>query len=256
MSPVKRPRKDSFNFLPLPQEKLLSSQKESAIKTPSPDRNLNKSFNAQAPMKKIIKIRSKNLKNEISDILEYFSELIKIETKFGEMISVLGNPKFFNLSIIFIEDKLEKAYKLTDLEEDSMRILTGFLNDKNMKKFSLPEWNVFREGMKILGQTHKDCAIFIKNGVNDMAFMFNHEYLTESLKIKKEKKELKILFEKSVRNLAKISKEYKELHETYKKLTEGLEEARNRKVPPPMLMKKENKIKMAIYQLGIFFRFF
>ena len=250
---MKRSRKNSTN-LPYQQEKLLSSQKDTSFVNPSPDRNLNKSFtNGQPSKKNITKLRSKNLKNEISDILEYFSELTKIETKMGEIISVVGNPKFFNHSIIFIEDKLEKAYKMDDLQEDSQRILTRFLNDKNVKKFSLPEWNIFRSGMKIIGQTHKDCGVFIKKGVNDMVFMFNHEYLSESLKIKKERKELKILWEKSARNLAKISKEYKELHENYKKLNGGLDEARRGKQAPPLLWKKENEIKIAIYQLGQFF---
>ena len=197
-----------------------------------------------------MKVRSKYLKNEVSDILEYFSELIKIETKYGESLNAVGNPKFFNQSIIFIEDKTEIEFKIDVFTAESQLLLKKFLNNKNLLKFSLPEWNIFKNGIKIIGKAHKDCAHFIKKGVNEMVFMFNHEYLSESLKIKKQKKEIKLLYEKTIAHLTKMGKDFKEQFENCQKLNAVFEESKSKKEAPTLLMKKDNEIKIAIYQIG------
>lgn len=231
---------------------ILENKKDTGFYSPEIQSNLNRSnIENTLKKKKLVKVRSKSLKNEISDILEYFSELIKIETKYGEMMMEVGTPKFFNQSIIFIEDHSEKFYNFTEFPLKSKNLLMKFANDRSITKFSLPEWSVFRNGVKIIGKAHKDCASFIKKGVNDMVFMFNHEYLSESLKMKKEKKEIKISFEKISAYLTKVSKEYKEQHETYKKQYSIYEDSKGRKEAPTLLYKKENEMKISSYNLGI-----
>lgn len=217
---------------------------------------LNKSFSILGgdnnnKAKTVKKLRSKKMKSEVTTIYEYFGELADIEKKYGTMICNIGNPKFFNESIIFMEEDKQKHYYMKDLPPEEKKYIVKLIKDKNIKEFILPNWNIFKKGMKCIGKAHIDSADFIKKGVKDMINMFNHEYLNQSAQLKKERKELKEIYDKTESHLIKIGKEYTEQCELSKKLKIIYEEAKAKKEAPITLLNKENDVKKAVMKLGI-----
>lgn len=261
ISPTKKPHKESND-----KDKSLNSIKEvkdvrdSSFISPEHTTsmvNLNKSMTPHQvegthKKKKVTKVRYKHLKNEINDILEYFNELIKIETKYGEMLCDLGEPKFFNQSIIFIDDKNEKIYPTSEFPAAQKLLVIKFLNNRNAKKIVLPEWNIFRIGVRTIGKAHKDCAMFIKKGVNDMVYMFNNEYVLESHKILKERKDVKTSYYKTQTYLTKIGADFTEQQKKYEKLYQIYNESRIQKDDSVTQYKKEYDVKTASSNYGIF----
>lgn len=261
ISPVKKLTKESTLDN---REKTLnctSSLKDHSIKDlsnqspehPTSNANMNKSTTqiSEVKKRKMTKLRYTHLKTEISDILEFFNDLIKIETKYGETLSEIGEPKFFNQSVIFLEDKSDKIYTTSDLPPEERLLVIRFLKNKDVKRITLPEWNIFRIGIRAIGKAHKDCAKFIKKGVNDMVYMFNNEYVQEAQKINKERKDVKTVFEKSQTILKKTGEDYKEQHQNFMKLYKIYNEAKIAREAPSLLCKKEGDAKMASLTSGI-----